>query len=125
MTFKRRILCTFILSGALLGAAGVHAQADYPKQPIRMVVGFAAGEIPKVPFNLYLLKSANVMGVFWGAWTERDPEGHRANNAQLLAWAAEGKLSSHVHAVYPLADAPVALKALAARQVMGKVILRP
>ena len=90
-----------------------------------LVVGFAAGEIPKVPFNLYLLKSANVMGVFWGAWTERDPEGHRANNAQLLAWAAEGKLSSHVHAVYPLADAPVALKALAARQVMGKVILRP
>jgi NADPH2:quinone reductase len=80
-----------------------------------LVIGFAAGEIPKVPFNLYLLKSANVLGVFWGAWTERDPEGHRANNAQLLAWAKDGKLSSHVHAVYALAD----------RKVMGKVLLKP
>jgi NADPH2:quinone reductase len=44
---------------------------------------------------------------------------------QLLAWAAAGKLSSHVHKVYPLAEAPAALKAIAARQVMGKVILRP
>ena len=90
-----------------------------------LVIGFAAGDIPKVPFNLYLLKSANVLGVFWGAWTERDPDGHRANTAQLLAWAADGKLSSHVHAVYPLGEAAAALKAIAERQVMGKVILRP
>lgn len=90
-----------------------------------LVIGFAAGDIPKVPFNLYLLKSANVLGVFWGAWTERDPDGHRANTAQLLAWAADGKLSSHVHAVYPLNEAAAALKAIAERQVMGKVILRP
>lgn len=90
-----------------------------------LVIGFAAGDIPKVPFNLYLLKSANVLGVFWGAWTERDPDGHRANTAQLLKWAAEGHLSSHVHAVYPLSEAATALKAIAARKVMGKVILRP
>jgi len=90
-----------------------------------LVIGFAAGEIPKVPFNLYLLKSANVLGVFWGAWTERDPDGHRDNTAQLLTWAANGQLSSHVHAVYPLSDAATALKALAERKVMGKVILRP
>ena len=90
-----------------------------------LVVGFAAGEIPKVPFNLFLLKSANVLGVFWGAWTERDPAGHRANVAQLLRWAADGKLSSHVHAVYPLDEAAQALKAIAERKVMGKVILRP
>ena len=90
-----------------------------------LVVGFAAGEIPKVPFNLYLLKSANVLGVFWGAWTERDPEGHRANTAQLLRWAADGKLSSHVHAAYPLSEAAAALTALAERKVMGKVILKP
>lgn len=90
-----------------------------------LVVGFAAGDIPKVPFNLFLLKSANVLGVFWGAWTERDPQGHRANVAQLLRWAADGKLSSHVHAVYPLSEAATALKALAERKVMGKVILRP
>lgn len=90
-----------------------------------LVIGFAAGDIPKVPFNLYLLKSANVLGVFWGAWTERDPDGHRANTAQLLKWAADGRLSSHVHAVYPLSEAATALKAIAARKVMGKVILRP
>lgn len=90
-----------------------------------LVIGFAAGDIPKVPFNLYLLKSANVLGVFWGAWTERDPEGHRANTAQLLKWAAEGHLSSHVHAVYPLNEAAAALKAITERKVMGKVILRP
>ena len=90
-----------------------------------LVIGFAAGDIPKVPFNLYLLKSANVLGVFWGAWTERDPDGHRANTAQLLRWAADGKLSSHVHAVYPLNEAAAALKAIAERRVMGKVILRP
>ena len=90
-----------------------------------LVVGFAAGEIPKLPLNLVLLKGCDVIGVFWGSWMDRDPEGHRANTEQLLAWCLEGKLSSHVHAVYPLADAPAALKAIAARQVMGKVILRP
>jgi NADPH2:quinone reductase len=72
-----------------------------------------------------LLKGCDVLGVFWGSWIERDPDGHRANTERLLAWCKEGKLSSHVHAVYPLAEAPSALKAIAARQVMGKVILRP
>jgi NADPH:quinone reductase len=90
-----------------------------------LVIGFAAGDIPKLPLNLVLLKSADVRGVFWGAWIERDPAGHRANTEQLLAWLKQGKLSSHVHAVYPLAEAPAALKALAERKVMGKVILRP
>jgi NADPH2:quinone reductase len=90
-----------------------------------LVVGFAAGEIPKLPLNLVLLKGCDVLGVFWGSWIERDPAGHRANTEQLLAWCAAGKLSSHVHAVYPLGEAAAALKAIAARQVMGKVILRP
>ena len=90
-----------------------------------LVIGFAAGEIPKLPLNLLLLKSCDVRGVFWGAWIERDKRGHRANTAQLLNWVAEGKLSSHVHAAYPLGEAAAALKAIAARQVMGKVILRP
>jgi NADPH2:quinone reductase len=90
-----------------------------------LVVGFAAGGIPKLPLNLVLLKGCDVLGVFWGSWIERNPAGHRANTEQLLAWVAEGKLSSHVHAVYPLSDAAAALKAIAAREVMGKVILRP
>ncbi|MGH6664719.1 MAG: zinc-binding dehydrogenase, partial [Pseudolabrys sp.] len=90
-----------------------------------LVVGFAAGEIPELPLNLMLLKGCDVLGVFWGSWIERDPAGHRANTGQLLAWCTEGKLSSHVHAVYALAEAPAALKAIASRKVMGKVILRP
>jgi NADPH2:quinone reductase len=90
-----------------------------------LVVGFAAGDIPKLPLNLVLLKGCDVLGVFWGTWIQRDPDGHRANTEQLLAWCAEGKLSSHVHATYPLSDAPAALKAIAARTVMGKVILKP
>jgi NADPH2:quinone reductase len=90
-----------------------------------LVVGFAAGEIPKIPLNLVLLKGCDVVGVFWGSFVERDPKGHRANTTQLLDWCAQNKLSSHVHAIYPLADALTALKAIASRQVMGKVILRP
>jgi NADPH:quinone reductase len=90
-----------------------------------LVIGFAAGEIPKIPLNLTLLKSCDVRGVFWGAWTAREPQAHRANVRQLVAWAAEGKLSAHVHAVYPLAETAAALEAIANRQVMGKVILRP
>ncbi len=90
-----------------------------------LVVGFAAGDIPKLPLNLVLLKGCDVLGVFWGSFIERNPEGHRANTQQLIDWCVQGKLSSHVHAVYPLSDGVAALKAIAARQVMGKVILRP
>ncbi|MBV9261589.1 MAG: NADPH:quinone oxidoreductase family protein [Pseudolabrys sp.] len=90
-----------------------------------LVVGFAAGEIPKIPLNLMLLKGCDVLGVFWGSFVQRDLEGHRANTRQLVDWCAAGKLSSHVHAVYPLEGAAVALKEIAARQVMGKIILHP
>ena len=89
-----------------------------------LVIGFAAGEIPKIPLNLALLKGCDIVGVFWGAFTERDPKGHQANMAQLVSWAAEGKLSAHVHQVYPLERTAEALHALAQRKVMGKVILR-
>jgi NADPH2:quinone reductase len=90
-----------------------------------LVVGFTAGDIPKLPLNLVLLKGCDVLGVFWGSWITRDPAGHRANTDQLMRWCLEGKLSSHIHAVYPLAEAPAALKAIAGRQAMGKVILKP
>lgn len=90
-----------------------------------LVIGFAAGDMPKLPLNLVLLRSYDVLGVYWGGWVLRDRQGHRANMTQILDWCAQGKLSSHVHAVYPLAEAATALKAIAARQVMGKVILRP
>jgi NADPH2:quinone reductase len=89
-----------------------------------LVVGFAAGDIPKIPLNLVLLKSCDVVGVFWGSWTERDPAGHQANMTDLVNWAAQGKLSAHVHAVYPLTDTARAIEDIAARKVMGKAILK-
>jgi NADPH2:quinone reductase len=88
-----------------------------------LVVGFAAGEIPKIPLNLALLKGCDIVGVFWGSFVERDPAGHRANTRQILDWVVSGKLSAHVQTTYPLADAATALKALAARKVMGKIVL--
>jgi NADPH2:quinone reductase len=90
-----------------------------------LVVGFAAGDIPKLPLNLVLLKCCDVRGVFWGAWTEREPAAHRANMADLLAWCADGKLSAHVHASYPLAETSQALEDIAGRKIMGKVLLKP
>jgi NADPH2:quinone reductase len=90
-----------------------------------LVVGFAAGEIPKLPLNLVLLKSCDVLGVFWGSWIARDPAAHRANSAELVRWCADGRLSGHVHAAYPLAQGAEALQAIANRKVMGKVVLRP
>ena len=90
-----------------------------------LVIGFAAGEIPKLPLNLVLLKGCDVRGVFWGEWVRREPAAHRALMAELARLCAAGKISGHVHAVYPLEEAAAALKAIASRKVMGKVILRP
>jgi len=90
-----------------------------------LVVGFAAGEIPKLPLNLVLLKSCDIRGVLWGGWTTRDPQGQRALMTDIVRWCADGKLSAHVHAVYPLAEIATALKAIADREVMGKIVLRP
>jgi NADPH2:quinone reductase len=90
-----------------------------------LVIGFAAGEITKLPLNLVLLKGCDVRGVLWGSWTEREPAAAQANMRDLIRMCADGKLSSYVHAVYPLAQAARALKDIAARKVMGKAILRP
>lgn len=90
-----------------------------------LVVGFAAGEIPKIPLNLALLKSCDIRGVSWGAWTKREPMAQRALMADIVRWCSEGKLSGHVHAVYPLEQIAAALKAIAERKAMGKIVLRP
>ncbi len=89
-----------------------------------LVVGFAAGEIPKMPLNIPLLKGCDIRGVFWGGWLDRHPEAHRETTAQIAHWCIEGKVSGHVQKVYPLADTAQALKDIAARQVMGKIVLR-
>lgn len=89
-----------------------------------LVVGFAAGDIPKIPLNLALLKSCDIRGVSWGAWTSREPAAQRALMSEILSWTAAGKLSAHVQAAYPLTDIAAALEVLAARQAMGKIVLR-
>ncbi len=90
-----------------------------------LVIGFAAGEIPKLALNLVLLKSCDIRGVLWGAWTMREPQAQQALMTDIVRWCAEEKLSAHVHAVYPLAEIATALKAIADRKVMGKIVLRP
>jgi NADPH2:quinone reductase len=90
-----------------------------------LVIGFATGDIPKLPLNLVLLKGCDVRGIYWGSWLARDGAAHRANMAELLAWCAAGKLSAHVHAAYPLERGAQALHALKDRAVMGKVVLTP
>jgi NADPH2:quinone reductase len=87
-----------------------------------LVVGFPAG-IPSFPLNLTLLKSVSVVGVFWGAGVARDPEGHKANMAQLMTWWAEGKIKPRVSQTFPLEQAHKAIQALSDRTVMGKVVV--
>jgi NADPH2:quinone reductase len=87
-----------------------------------LVVGFPAG-IPSFPLNLTLLKSVSVVGVFWGAAAARDPEGHRANVADLMKFWAEGKIKPRVSRTFPLERAHEAIQALSDRTVMGKVVV--
>lgn len=88
-----------------------------------LVVGFASGEIPKIPINLLLLKGAELSGVFWGEAVRRDSAAHRAGMEQVLAWIAEGKLKPKTHGVFPLSDITDALGVLDRREAQGKVII--
>ena len=89
-----------------------------------LVVGFAAGEIPRLPLNLALLKGAAVVGVFWGDFARREPRQLAESIQQLGRWYEEGRLHPHISRVFPLEEAAGALKLMAARQVKGKVVLR-
>ena len=88
-----------------------------------LVIGFAAGEIPRIPLNLTLLKSCDIVGVFYGNFAQRDPAGNRALMAQLLDWVREGRLRPEISATYPLEQAAAAMEALRSRAVVGKVVL--
>ena len=87
-----------------------------------LVVGFPAG-IPALPLNLTLLKSVSVIGVFWGAAVARDPAGHAANMADLMAMWSDGRIKPRVSRTFPLERAHEAIKALGDRSVMGKVVV--
>ncbi|BDM20403.1 NADPH:quinone oxidoreductase family protein [Pseudomonas sp. LRP2-20] len=88
-----------------------------------LVVGFASGTIPQMAANLVLLKGAAVLGVFWGAFAQRQPEDNTANFRQLFAWHAEGKLKPLVSRTYPLAEAGAAIEALGQRRAVGKLVV--
>lgn len=88
-----------------------------------LVVGFAAGDIPNLPLNLPLLKGASVVGVFWGAFASNEPKQSMQNFQELLGFIANGNLKPHVHAQYPLEQAPTALNEILNRKVMGKVVV--
>jgi len=89
-----------------------------------LVVGFAAGDIPKVPLNLPLLKGASVVGVFWGVFAMKNPKANMQNSMTLMQWHAEGKLKPHIHAIYDLADTSEALEEMTNRTVKGKLIVK-
>lgn len=88
-----------------------------------LVIGFAAGNIPAIPLNLALLKSCQIVGVFWGAFTVRDPAHNKENLREIMTMYRNGQIKPHISARYPLEQAAEALNQMAGRQVTGKVIL--
>ena len=90
-----------------------------------LVIGFANGEIPKVPLNLALLKGASIVGVFWGDYAKREPMNNIMDLRALFAWLTEGKLKPRIAGTYSLARGAEAIRALMERKVSGKLVVRP
>ncbi len=88
-----------------------------------LVIGFASGDIPKIPLNLLLLKQASLVGVFWGAWAKARPEANARNFSELFGWYCAGRLRPHLSAHFPLADFRKALDVVMNRRAQGKVAL--
>jgi NADPH2:quinone reductase len=88
-----------------------------------LVIGFAIGEIPKIPINLTLLKGASIVGVFWGAFAQKEPKKSLENIQQLLTWFAKGDLKPHIDKTYSLQNAPKALEDMMQRKVKGKIVI--
>ena len=107
--------------------------ADYAEPALRamnwggryLVIGFAAGDIPRVPLNLTLLKGSSIVGVFWGASVARDPKKGLADLAEITRLIAEGSLRPHISARLPLARAGEAIRLLMDRKAQGKVVVVP
>jgi NADPH2:quinone reductase len=88
-----------------------------------LVVGFAAGDIPRIPLNLPLLKGNSVIGVFWGRFTQEEPERHKENFAKIIEWAAEGKIDPLIQRSFELAEGADALQWVADRKAIGRVVV--
>lgn len=89
-----------------------------------LVVGFASGEIPRIPLNLPLLKGCDIAGVFWGRFAELAPDVQRANMAQVLDWCATGRLKPRIDRIFPLEDTGAALSLIDERKAKGKIVIR-
>jgi len=90
-----------------------------------LVIGFAAGDIPRIPLNLPLLKGNAIVGVFWGRFTREEPERHRENFARIIEWAGDEKIKPIIQKRYSLYDGALALQWVADRKAVGRVIVRP
>lgn len=90
-----------------------------------LVVGFAGGSIPQFPVNLALVKGFSVVGVYWGAFTEKEPATYADNMRELLGWYHAGTIKPHIEGIYPLKDAAAVLNRVHARGAVGKIILKP
>ena len=88
-----------------------------------LVIGFANGEIPKIPINLTLLKGASIVGVFWGAFAQNQPKESLENIKELLTWFAKGELKPHIDKTYALQNAPKALEDMMQRKTKGKIVI--
>ncbi|MBL8386554.1 MAG: NADPH:quinone oxidoreductase family protein [Burkholderiales bacterium] len=88
-----------------------------------LVVGFANGEIPRIPLNLTLLKGCAIVGVFWGDFARREPEANYRLMTELFRWLEQGRIKPHISGRYPLARTADALIAMAERKVTGKVVI--
>ncbi len=104
---------------------------DYSESALRslswngrhLVVGFATGDIPSIPLNLPLLKSCQVVGVFWGSFAQKFPGENMKNSIELIQMLEKGTINPHIHKVFKLEDAALALEEMMDRQVMGKVVV--
>lgn len=90
-----------------------------------LVIGFASGTIPKLPVNLTLVKSYSVVGVFWGAFTQKEPQVYADNMKELIGWHLAGKVRPVIEGVYPLKEAGTVLKRVLDRGATGKIVLEP
>lgn len=89
-----------------------------------LVIGFAAGDIPKMPLNLALLKGCDIRGVFWGRFTELEPQKAIGNFLELMAWLQDGTIAPHVSEVVPFEEAPSGIRHVMDRKALGKVVIR-
>ncbi|MEM6622346.1 MAG: NADPH:quinone oxidoreductase family protein [Pseudomonadota bacterium] len=90
-----------------------------------LVIGFAAGDIPKIPLNLALLKQASLVGVLWGAYTRKEPEAYAQDMKTLMDWVIDGRIKPRVSGHYALAEGGAAIRHIADRKAVGKLVIEP